>query len=145
MELIISRLNSIVSRNLNKNFNITDDEFILDVVSKNKFSDNDVYYTIINGYLGLIKYFYHRDLKINKIGKIFINRAAGNNHIRMTKYLENKGLKVNQDGINLVVRNGHLEMVKHLYDKGLKVDQDGIMWAIVNGNLEMIKYLYDKG
>ncbi len=77
-----------------------------------------------------------------RIPEDITNKAAGNGLFGLVKYLNNKGLEVGQDGIDLAANNGHIEMVKYLVKEfGIKVDEDVINWAAGNNHMEMVKYL----
>ncbi len=74
-----------------------------------------------------------------------IDIAAENGHVEMVKYLETKGLKCSQDGINSAAHHGDVKMVKYLYQQGLRCNQNGIDEAALHGYVKMIEYLYTKG
>ncbi len=144
MELIISKLNSPISRNFKRNFNITDDKLILDFVNRRHIPMYIANLAAENGHIGLVKYLENKGLKVNQDG---INLAVNNGRLEMVKYLESEAqegvgcLKVYHFGINLAAGSGNIEMVKYLENKGLEVSQSGINEVVKNGHLEMVKYI----
>ncbi len=152
MDLIIVRIenhNLIKRFTITKPFDFISSKVLYNFVNRITIPENIADLAAGDGIFGLVKYLKREPLMF-KVGKNGINLAAGNNNMKMVKYLMIGGLKCDNDGINLAAGNGHMEMVKYLESKEfnifrpqlpLKVSDQGFYDAIKNNHIDMIKYI----
>jgi hypothetical protein len=72
------------------------------------------------------------------------NNAAGNGHLDVLKWLEDKGILSNELGANNAASNGHLNVVSYLIEKGIYPDEEGIINGLTKGFLGLLEILPPK-
>ena len=75
-----------------------------------------------------------------------LQKAIKFNELDIVRYLvEEKGLKISDDAIEIASKNRHLDMVTYLVEKGARINKNAVFYAVVNKNLDMVTYLVEKG